>query len=271
MRNFHSIRPLRLLLNPQNNLSYSDSILMKSCIFNLEFKSPSNSIFLHYFEGVNPLYFENYCYWWERYCNLKCILISHLYFLSDNFYQFSSVQSLSHVSHFPTPWTSAHQASRSITNSQSLLKLMSIELVISSNHPILCCPLLLWPSIIPSTRLFSNELVYHIRWPKYWSFSFNISPSNEYSGQISFRKDWLALFAVQGTLKSLLQHHSSKASILQCSAFFIVHTWPLEKPYICINILYWCFSFWITSLCIIGSSFIHLIRTDWNAFFLLAE
>ena len=134
MRNFHSIRPLRLLLNSQNNLSYSDSILMKSCIFNLGFKSPSNSIFLHHFEGVNPLYFENYCYWWEGYGNLKCILISHLYFLSDNFYQFSSVQSLSHVSHFPTPWTAAHQASRSITNSQSLLKLMSIEWVVSANH-----------------------------------------------------------------------------------------------------------------------------------------
>ena len=167
MRNFHSIRPLRLLLNPQNNLSYSDSILMKSCIFNLEFKSPSNSIFLHYFEGVNPLYFENYCYWWERYCNLKCILISHLYFLSDNFYQFSSVQSLSHVSHFPTPWTSAHQASRSITNSQSLLKLMSIESVMPSNHLTLGRPLLLLPSNFPRLRVFPNDLALHIRWSKY--------------------------------------------------------------------------------------------------------
>ena len=133
MRNFHSIRPLRLLLNSQNNLSYSDSILMKSCTFNLGFKSPSNSIFLHHFEGVNPLYFENYCYWWEGYGNLKCILISHLYFLSDNFYQFSSVQSLSHVSHFPTPWTAAHQASRSITNSRNFPKLTPIQ----PSHPLL--------------------------------------------------------------------------------------------------------------------------------------
>ena len=122
----------------------------------------------------------------------------------------------------------AHQASLSITNSWSLLKLMSIELVMPSNHLILCRPLLLLPSIFPSIRVFSNESVHHIRWPKYWSFSFNISPSNEHLGLISFRMDWLDLLAVQGTLKSLLQHDSSKASILRCSAFFIVQ---LSHPY----------------------------------------
>ena len=136
--------------------------------------------------------------------------------------QFSSVQSLSHVQLFVTPWTSARQASLSITNSSSLLKLMSIELVMPSNHLILCRPLLLLPSILASIRVFPNESALCIRWPKYWSFSFNISPSNEHSGLISFRMDWLDLLAVQGTLKSLLQHHSSKASILWCSAFFIV-------------------------------------------------
>ena len=117
-----------------------------------------------------------------------------------------------------TPWTAAHQASLSITNSHSLLKLMSIGLVMPFNHLILCHPLLLLPSIFTSIRVFSNESVLHISWPKYWSFSFNISPSNEYSGLISFRMDWLDLLAVQGTLKSLLQHRSSKASILRCSA-----------------------------------------------------
>ena len=137
---------------------------------------------------------------------------------------FSSVQLLSHVRLFATPWTAALQASLSITNSQSMLKLIPIELVMSSNHLILCCPLLLLPSIFPSIRVFSKESVLHIRWPKYWSFSFNISPSNEYSGLISFKIDWFDLLAVQGTLKSLLQHHSSKASILQCSAFFVVPT-----------------------------------------------
>ena len=123
--------------------------------------------------------------------------------------QFSSVQSLSRVQLFATPWTAARQASLSITNSRSLLKLMSIEPKMPSNHPILCRPLLLLPSIFPSIRVFSNESVLRIRWPKYWSFSFSISPSNEYSGLISFRMDWLYLLAVQGTLKSLLQHHSS--------------------------------------------------------------
>ena len=134
----------------------------------------------------------------------------------------SSVQSLSRVRLLATPWTAAHQASLSIANSQSLLKLMSIESVMPSNHLILCCPLLLLPSIFPSIRGFSNKSVLCIRWPKDWSFSFSISPSNEYSGLISFRMDWLDLLAVQGTLKSLLQHHSSKASILLHSAFFTV-------------------------------------------------
>ena len=121
------------------------------------------------------------------------------------------------VSDSATPWTAARQASLSITNSQSLLKFTSIELVMPSNHLILCWPLLLLPSIFPSIRVFFNESVLHIRWPKYWSFSFSISPSNEHSGLISFRMDWLDLLAVQGTLRSLLQHHSSKASILQHS------------------------------------------------------
>ena len=142
--------------------------------------------------------------------------------------QFSSVQLLSCVQLFVTPWTAAHQASLSITNSQSLPKLMSTESRMPSNHLILCHPLLLQPSIFPSIRAFSNESVLPIRWPKYWSFSFNISPSNEHSGLIPFRMDWLDLPAVQGTLKSLLQHHSSKASIVRCSAFSIVQ---LSHPY----------------------------------------
>ena len=141
---------------------------------------------------------------------------------TEEAFQNPSVQSFSRVQLFATPWTAAQQASLSITNSQTLLKLMSIELVMPSKHLILCCPLLLLPSIFPSIRVFSSESVLHIRWPKYWSFSFSISPSNEYSGMISFRMDWLDLLAVQGTLKSLLQHHSSKVSIPQCSAFFIV-------------------------------------------------
>ena len=130
------------------------------------------------------------------------------------------VQSLSRVQLFATPWTAAHQASVSITNSQSLIKLVFIELVMPSNHLILCLPLLLPPSIFPSIRVFSNGSALHIRWPKYWSFS--ISPSSEYSGLISFRIDWFDTFAVKGTVLSLLQHHVSKASILLCSAFFIV-------------------------------------------------
>ena len=121
-----------------------------------------------------------------------------------------------------TPWTAARRASLSITNSWSLLKFVSIESVMRSNHLILCCPLLLLPSIFPSIRVFSNESVLRIRWPKYWSFSFSLNHSNECSGLISFRTNWCDLLAVQGTLKSLLQHHSSKASVLRCSAFFMV-------------------------------------------------
>ena len=143
---------------------------------------------------------------------MKCALI---------WAQFSSAQWLSPVRLFGTPWTAAPQASLSIINSRSLPRFMSIESVMPSNHLILCCLLLLLPSIVPSIRVFSNESALRIRWPKYWSFSFSISPCNEYSGLISFGMDWLDLLAVQGTLKSLLQHHSSKASILWCSAFFL--------------------------------------------------
>ena len=145
----------------------------------------------------------------------------------------SSVQLLSSVQLPVTPWNTACQAALSITNFQSLLKLTSIESVMPSNYLILYCPLLLPPSIFPNITVFSNESVLCIRWPKYWSFSFNISLSNEYSGLISLRIDWLDLLTVQGTLKSLLQHHSSKASILQCSPFFIVqlsHPYLWEKP-----------------------------------------
>ena len=154
-------------------------------------------------------------------CVHKGVLLLHCYL--------SSVQSLSRVRLFVTPWTTAHQASLSITNSQSLLKLMSIESVMPSNHLILCYPLLLLPSIFPSIRVFSNESLLPIRWSKFWSFSFSISSSNEYSGLISFRMNWLDFLAIQGTLKSLLQHHSSKASILRHSAFFRVQ---LSHPYL---------------------------------------
>ena len=142
--------------------------------------------------------------------------------------QFSSVQSLSRVRLFATPWISARQASLSITNSWSSLRLTSIESVMPSIHLILCHPLLLLPPIPPSIRVFSNESNLHMRWPKHWSFSFSISPSKEHPGPISFRMDWLDFLAVQGTLKSLLQHHSSKASILWCSAFLTVQ---LSHPY----------------------------------------
>ena len=144
------------------------------------------------------------------------------------FFLFSSVQSLSRVRLFATPWIAACQASLSITNSRSSLRLTSIESVMPSNHLILCHPLLLLSSIFSSIRIFSNESVLCISWPKYWSLSFNISPSKEYPGLISFRMDWFDLLAVQGTLKSVLQHHSSKASILQRSAFFTVQ---LSHPY----------------------------------------
>ena len=148
--------------------------------------------------------------------------------IEGTYLNISSVQSLSRVWLFATPWTAAHQASLSITNSWSSPKPMSIELVMPSNHLILCRPLLLLPSIFPNIRVLSNESALRIRWPKYWSFSVNISPSKEHSGLISFKMDWLDLLAVQGTLKSLLQQHSSKASILWCSAFFIVQ---LSHPY----------------------------------------
>ena len=162
-----------------------------------------------------------------------------------SYHKCSSVQSLSRVRLFVTPWTAACQAPLSITNYWSLLKLMLIESVMPSNHLILGHPLLLLPSIFPSIRVFSNESALCIRWPKYWSFSFSISPSNESSGLISFRMDWLDLFAVYGTLKSLLQHHSSKASILWCSPFFIVQ---LSHPYmttgktVALSILWHCLS-----------------------------
>ena len=149
--------------------------------------------------------------------------------LSNQHIQFSSVQSLSPVLLFATPWIAAYQASLSITNSRSSPKLMCIELVMSSSHLILCRPLLLMLPVPPSIRVSSSESVLCIRWPKYWNFSFSISPSSEYSGLICFRMDRFNHLAVQGTLKSLLQHHSSKASILQCSAFFMVQ---LSHPYI---------------------------------------
>ena len=154
--------------------------------------------------------------------------------------EFSSVQSLSRVQLFVTPWTAACQASLSITNFWSLFKLVSIESVMPLNHLILCRPLFPLPSIFPSIRVFSDESALRIRWPKYWSFSFSINPSSEHSGLISFRMDWLDLLAVQGTLKSLLQHHSSKASILQRSAFFTVQ---LSHPYMTTGktiALTWC-------------------------------
>ena len=171
---------------------------------------------------------------------------------------FSSVQLLNCVQLFVTPWIVAHQASLSITNTWSLLKLMSIELVMPSNHLILCRLPLLPPSIFLSIRVFSNESALCIRWPKYWSFSFSISPSTEYSGLISFRTDWLDLLAVQGTLKSLLQYHSSKASVFQCSALFMVqvsHPYMTTGKTIALTYFDWtqvsciagrCFNLWAT-------------------------
>ena len=150
------------------------------------------------------------------------ILVSNTSFLSIYFLIPLVVQLLSCAQLFAVPWTEAHQASLPFTLSQSLLKLMSIASVMPSSHLILCHPLLLLPSVFPSIRVFSNESALHIRCPKYWSFSFSISPSNEYSGLISFRMDWLDLLAVQGTLKSLLWHHSSKASVLRHSVFFMI-------------------------------------------------
>ena len=163
------------------------------------------------------------------------------------------MKSLSRVRLFAIPWIAARQASLSITNSQSLLKRMSIESVMPTNHLILCHPLLLLPSIFSSIRVFSNESVLCIKWPKYWSFSFSISPSNEYSGLISVRTDWLDLLAVQGTLRSLLQHHSSKASILLHSAFYTVQ---LSHPYTTtgktIDLTRWTFFIKETSLLLVS-------------------
>ena len=158
-------------------------------------------------------------------CLYEYIDKAFFFFPTGEICSFSSVQWLSHVQLFATPWSAAHQASLSITNSRSLPRLMSIESVMPSSHLILCQPLLLRPPIPPSIRVFSNESTLRIRWPEYWSFSFSISPSNEL---ISFRMDWLDLLVVQGTLKSLLQHHSSKKSILRRSAFF---TAQLSHPY----------------------------------------
>ena len=182
------------------------------------------------------------------------ISIQHFMYSSRPF-QFNLVQLLNHVQLFATPWTAAQQASLSITNSWRPPKPMSIESVIPSNHLFLCCPLLL-PWIFPSIRFFSNESALHITWPKYWSFSFNISPSNEHPGLISFRMDWLELLVVQGTLKSLLQHHSSKASILQRSAFFIAqlsHSYVTTGKTIALTrqnfLTKWCLFFLICCLC----------------------
>ena len=171
--------------------------------------------------GLMP---DSFCLesWWRH------LLYSEVQYVCSVMCWKLSVQLLSRIQLFVTPWTTAHQASLSITSSQSPPKPMSIELVMPSNHLILCCPLFLLPSIFPSIRVFSNESALRIRWPEYWSFSFSISPSNEHPGLISFRMDWLDLLAAQGTLKSLLQHYSSKASILQCSLFFIVQ---LSHPY----------------------------------------
>ena len=153
---------------------------------------------------------------------------------------FLSVQSLSRVRLFVTPWTTARQVSLSITNSLNLLKLMSIELVMPSNHLILCCPLLHFSSIFPNIWVFSNESALHIRWAKYWGFSFSVSPSNEYSGLISF-SIWFDLLAIQGTLKSLLQHHSSKASILLCLTFMVQHSHPYMTTGKTIALTIWTF------------------------------
>ena len=163
-----------------------------------------------------------------------------------------------------TPWTAAHQASLSITNSQILLKLMSIESVMPSNHLILCHPLLLLSSIFPSIKVFSKESVFRITRPKYWSFSFSISPSNEHSGLISFRRDWLDLLAVQGTLKSLLQHHSSKASVLLCSAFIVLLSHPYMTTGKTIALTRWTFVGKVMSL--LFNMLSGLIWVVWVAF-----
>ena len=182
---------------------------------------------LNVFESLRPFFFILFLGEPLFHSNVSSSKFRSQLFTEDIFL-ISSVQSLSRVQLFVTPWIAARQASLSITNSRSLLKLMLIESVMPSNHLILCRPLLLPPSIIFSIRVFSNESALHIRWPKYWNFIFSISPSNGYSGLISFRIDWFDL-AVHATLKSLLQHHHSKASILRCSAFFTIQ---LSHPYV---------------------------------------
>ena len=195
-------------------------------------------------------------------CACVCLCVFNILFLRY-LSLFSSVQSLSCVRLFATPWIAALQVSLSITNSWSLLKLMPIELVMPSSHLILCRPLLLLPSIPPSIRVFSNESTLRMRWSKYWRFSFSISPSNEHPGLISFRMGWLDLPAVRGTLKSLLQHHSSKTSILWPSAFFTVQSkysftsWDLRM--ICwITILFWVY---VPSLRNDSDNLLHLLKT----------
>ena len=208
-----------------NNEKFKQKRCGQICIFKNKFIS-SNPIFIKA-KDLSRHFSKEDTHMANKHMERCLLIFSEMFIKSHNeippytHTQFSSVQSLRHVQLFATPWTAAYQASLSITSSWSLLKLMPIKLVMSSNHLILCRPLLLLPSICPSIRVFSNESVLHIRWPKYWSFSFNISPSNEYSGLISIRIDWFDLLAVQGALKSLLQHHSSKASILWCSAFFM--------------------------------------------------
>ena len=187
-------------------------IKVRGCVFQTEKKKWQKQLFRE------PVSLKIWSYF---------LLKGNIYNLSKNI-QFSSVQSLSLVWLFETAWIAARQASLSTTNSWSLPKLLSVESVMPSSHLILCCPLLLLPPILPSIRVFSNESTLRMRWPKYWSFSFNVSPSNVHPGLISFRMDWLDLLAVQGTLRSLLQHHSSKVSILWCSAFFTVQ---LSHPY----------------------------------------
>ena len=179
--------------------------------------------------------FFNFLYW--DYVAFYIFVLFKMFFVYSRvflifYWLLSSVQLLSCVWLFANPWTAACQASLSNTNSWSLLKFRSIELVMPSNHPILCHPLLLLPSIFLSIRVFSNESILHIRWPKYWCFSFSISPFNEYWGLVSFRIDRMDLLAVQGTPKSLLQHHSSKASVIQCSGFFMAQ---LSHPYMAIG------------------------------------
>ena len=185
---------------------------------------------LNWTERLTLLLLDEREKYWKKiiHRSLPFLLVFCPLFLCQKSVDYVSVQSLSCVRLFAIPWTAARQASLSITNSWSFLELIFIESVMISNHLILCHPLLILPLIFPSIRVFSNESALRIRWPKYWTFSFSISPSSEYSGLISCRMDWLDLLAVQKTLKSLLQHHSSKPSILRCSAFFIVQLYTQQ-------------------------------------------